>query len=156
MKRRYWLMKSEPSAFSIEHLKERPGGVEHWDGVRNFQVRNMMRDDMRLGDQAFFYHSSCKEPGIVGVVEIVRTGYPDCTAWDPDAEHFDPRSTPERPIWYMVDVRLVSQFRDPVTLRELRRHPVLSGMQALARGNRLSITPVSDMQWRAVLDLAGT
>lgn len=149
----YWLMKSEPASFSIDHLDQCPGKTEHWDGVRNFQVRNMMRDQMRPGDQAFFYHSSCDVPGIVGVMEIARAAYPDFTAWDPESGHFDPRSTPERPLWYMVDVRLVSRFSRIVTLAELRRHPLLSGMRALARGNRLSITPVSQEQWQAVLDL---
>ncbi|MHB1949985.1 MAG: EVE domain-containing protein [Acidiferrobacteraceae bacterium] len=152
--RHYWLMKSEPSCFSIDHLERRPGQTEHWDGVRNFQVRNMMRDEMRVGDKALFYHSSCAVPGIVGTMEVVRGGYPDFTAWDPQSEHFDPRSTPENPVWYMVDVRLVSRFRRTVTLPELRTHPVLSGMRTLARGNRLSITPVSEAEWRAVLDLA--
>lgn len=154
MARRYWLFKTEPSSFGISDLKSRPAQTEHWDGVRNFQARNMMRDEMQLGDQGLLYHSSCKEPGIVGTVEIARTGYPDFTAWDPGSHHFDPKSSPGNPVWYMVDVKLVSEFPRLVSLPELRRHPILSGLKALARGNRLSITPVSEAEWRAVLELA--
>jgi len=154
MSRGYWLLKSEPSSFGISDLKVRPSQTEHWDGVRNFQVRNMMRDDMKLGDQGLFYHSSCSEPGIVGIVEVVRAGYPDFTARDPESDHFDPRSSAENPLWYMVDVKLVREFPKIIPLTELRRHPVLSGLKALARGSRLSITPVSDAEWSAVLDLA--
>lgn len=152
---RYWLFKTEPSSFGIADLKVRPAQTEHWDGVRNFQARNMMRDEMQLGDLGLLYHSSCKEPGIVGTVEIVRTGYPDFTAWDPGDDHFDERSTREHPLWYMVDVKLASEFPRLIPLAELRHHPLLSGLKALARGNRLSITPVSQTEWDAVLKLAG-
>src|SRR6056297_785427 len=103
----YWLMKSEPDVFGIEHLKACANKTEPWDGVRNYQARNFMRDDMRVGDQAFFYHSNCKTPGIVGIMEIVREGYPDYTAFDPDSNHFDPKSDPDKPRWIMVDVKYV-------------------------------------------------
>lgn len=149
----YWLMKSEPDVFGIEDLKRRPNATEHWDGVRNYQARNMLRDAMKKGDQAFFYHSSCAEPGIVGIMEIVRPGYPDDSAWNPDSDHYDPKSTPEHPIWYMVDVRHRRTLRRCITLQELKRHPQLDGMALLKRGSRLSIIPVTPAQWRFILEL---
>lgn len=149
----YWLMKSEPGAFSIDDLKAAPDKTTGWDGVRNYQVRNMMRDEMRRGELAFFYHSSCPQPGIVGVVEIVREGYPDPTAFDPQDKHFDPKSDPEKPRWYQVDVRLKRKLKRVIALDELRAVPALSGMQLLKRGNRLSITPVSQAEWDTVLAL---
>ena len=149
----YWLMKSEPGAFSIDDLKAAPDKTTGWDGVRNYQVRNMMRDEMRRGDLAFFYHSSCPQPGIVGVVEIVREGYPDPTAFDPQDKHYDPKSDPEKPRWYQVDVRLKRKLKRVIALDELRAVPALRGMQLLKRGNRLSITPVSQAEWDTVLAL---
>ena len=107
----YWLMKTEPDCFGLEHLKAKPKRTEHWDGVRNYQARNFLRDGMQKGDLAFFYHSSCPEPGIAGIVKIARAAYPDHTAWDPDNEHFDPKSSPANPIWYMVDVKLEREFQ---------------------------------------------
>ena len=148
----YWLMKSEPSAFSVDDLEQRPGRSEHWDGVRNYQARNMLRDQMRVGDLAFFYHSSCERPGIAGITKIVRAGYPDFTAFDPGNPHFDPDSDPDHPRWYMVDVRLVRKLTRVITLTELKQHPQLSSMPLLRRGNRLSITPVTPEQWRFILD----
>lgn len=149
----YWLMKSEPHVFGIADLAARPNKTEHWDGVRNFQARNFLRDQMRLGDRAFFYHSSCPEPGIAGIVEIARAGYPDPTAFDPDNDHYDPKSTPDKPIWYMVDVKLVRTFARVITLQELKRHPELRGMRLLARGNRLSVMPVSAAEWAFIVGL---
>ncbi len=149
----YWLMKSEPSAFSLDDLRRRPKRTEHWDGVRNYQARNFMRDDMQKGDLAFFYHSSCPEPGIAGIVEITRPAYPDHTAWNPDSGHFDPKSSPHNPIWYMVDVRFVSAFEQPILLERLRRQPALRGMQLLKRGSRLSVMPVTKQEWSAILKL---
>ena len=150
---RYWLMKSEPDAFGIDDLCRRPRQTEHWDGVRNYQARNFMRDDMRKGDQAFFYHSSCAEPGIAGIVTIQRAGYPDTTALDPKGKYFDPKAGPENPIWYMVDVRLEQRFDTPITLVALKANPRLKGMRLLARGNRLSILPVTAGEWGAILKM---
>lgn len=149
----YWLMKSEPEVFGIDDLAARPGQTEHWDGVRNYQARNIMRDDMRVGDRVFFYHSSCATPGIAGIAEIVRAAYPDHTAFDPASNHYDPRSTPDNPRWFMVDVKLVRSFSRIVTLDELRQQPALADMALLRRGNRLSIMPVSAVQWECILGL---
>jgi predicted RNA-binding protein with PUA-like domain len=149
----YWLFKSEPSEFSIDDLAAMPGQVDHWDGVRNYQVRNMLRDQMRRGDQAFFYHSSTTPLGIVGIVEIVRDGYPDTTAFDPDDSHYDPKSDPDNPRWFMVDVRFVRKLRRTITLDELKTHPALHDFPLVRRGNRLSIVPVSGQQWELILTL---
>lgn len=149
----YWLFKSEPETFSIDDLGQRPRQTEHWDGVRNYQARNYMRDRMRVGDEAFFYHSNCKTPGIVGTVSIVRAAYPDFTALDPDSPYHDPASTPESPRWFMVDVRLQRIFRRTISLQELKSIPELDGMQLLQKGNRLSILPVTKDQWRLILAL---
>jgi predicted RNA-binding protein with PUA-like domain len=119
--------------------------------VRNYQARNFLRDEMSKGDLAFFYHSSCAEPGIAGIVKIVRAGYPDHTAWDPEGEHFDPQSSPDHPIWYMVDVRLVRAFRHPILLTSLKQNPALRAMKLLQRGNRLSILPLTAREWDAIL-----
>lgn len=150
----YWLMKSEPEVFGIEHLARAKRHTSPWDGVRNYQVRNMLRDAMQVGDLAFFYHSSCTVPGIAGTMKISRTGYPDHTALDPENHHYDPRSTQEKPIWYMVDVTLVERFEHVVTLAELRADPALEGMLILRPGNRLSITPVTAKHWRYILRCA--
>lgn len=151
----YWLLKTEPQTFGLADLKRRPRRTEHWDGVRNYQARNFLRDRMQVGDQAFFYHSSCAAPGIVAIVEVVRAGYPDLTAWDPASPHYDPRSTPDRPVWYMVDVRLHRELAHPIPLAELKRQPALFGMPLLARGNRLSVMPVNPQEWQAILRLEG-
>lgn len=152
---KYWLVKSEPGTFSIDDLAAAPRQRTGWDGVRNFQVRNFMRDEMRKGDLAFFYHSSCAEPGIVGVVEIVRQAYPDPTAFDPDDPHYDAASTREDPRWLMVDVKLKRKFPHVVSLEQLKEHASgkLRDMVVLRRGNRLSITPVTDAEWRFVHSL---
>lgn len=149
----HWLLKSEPDTFSIADLARRPGRTEHWDGVRNYQARNYLRDGMRRGDLAFFYHSSCAVPGIAGIVEIVREGYPDFTAFDPGHPHYDPGSTPDKPRWYMVDVRLRRRFKHVISLQELKACPALAGMRLLARGNRLSVLPVTAAEWSAILAL---
>jgi predicted RNA-binding protein with PUA-like domain len=146
----YWLMKSEPDVFSIDDLKARPGRTEHWDGVRNFQARNFMQS-MRKGDLAFFYHSNCPEPGIAGIVEIAREAYPDFTAWDPKSPYHDPRSRPDKPLWYMVDVRYKRKLRRLIPLAELRENRALAKMRLLARGNRLSVMPVTAAEWNAIL-----
>lgn len=150
----YWLMKSEPSSFSVDDLARAPRRTTVWDGVRNFQVRNMLRDRINKGDLAFFYHSGAGAPGIAGSMRVSRSGYVDASAFDPQDHHFDPRSTPQKPLWYCVDVTLVKRFRRLVTLAELRRHPMLKDMLILRRGNRLSITPVSAKHWQYILKLA--
>jgi predicted RNA-binding protein with PUA-like domain len=152
---KHWLMKSEPEVFGIDDLAKNPGKTTFWDGVRNYQARNFMRDQMQLGDRAFFYHSNCAEPGIAGIIKVVKAGYPDHTAFDRDDPHFDPDSDPDKPRWYMVDVRLERKLQRTITLAELREHAsgALKGLALLQRGNRLSITPVSDEHWRFILDL---
>jgi predicted RNA-binding protein with PUA-like domain len=151
----YWLMKSEPDVFGIDDLAKAKGRTTHWDGVRNFQARNFMRD-MRRGDRAFFYHSNCDEPGVAGIVKIVKEAYPDHTAFAEGDPHFDADSDPAKPRWYMVDVKLERKFRRTVTLAALREHEqrALKGLTLLKRGNRLSITPVDAVHWKFVLDLA--
>jgi predicted RNA-binding protein with PUA-like domain len=149
----YWLMKSEPDTFGITELCNKPNQTEHWDGVRNYQARNMMRDDMKLGDLAFFYHSNCDVPGIVGIMEVVKEGYPDFFAFDPDDKHFDPKSDPEHPRWIMVDVKYVKTLSRTITLKELKFHEELSGLALVRRGNRLSIMPVNKDQWEFILAL---
>ena len=145
----YWLMKSEPDCFSIDDLKA--VGTEPWDGVRNYQARNMLRDQIKVGDGVLFYHSNCKEPAIVGIAEVVREGYPDHTALDPREKHFDPKSTDEKPIWYMVDVKYIRHLEKPLTRDDLRRHPILSGMGVLKKGNRLSVMAVTAEQWQLIV-----
>ena len=154
-KTRYWLMKSEPDCFSLDTLKAMPHGIEHWDGVRNYQARNMLRDEMMPGDGVLFYHSNTAEPAIVGLAKVVRAGYPDHTAFDPNEQHFDPTSDPENPRWYMVDVQYLCHLPFPLTRDFLRAHPFLSGMGVLRKGNRLSVQPVTEAEWRMVLDVAG-
>jgi predicted RNA-binding protein with PUA-like domain len=151
----HWLMKSEPDVFGIDDLAKAPRKTTHWDGVRNYQARNFMRDGMRVGDRAFFYHSNCEEPGIAGLVEIVRAGYPDHTAFDAKDPHFDPDSDPKQPRWFMVDVRLTRKLASPITLAALREHSggALKGLALLRRGNRLSVMPVSAAHWKFILGL---
>lgn len=150
----YWLMKSEPSEFSLQDLKRRHRQTEPWDGVRNYQARNMMRDQMKLGDLAFFYHSNTDVPGIVGIVKIVREGYPDHTAFDPTDKHYDSKSDPDKPRWFMVDVAYERALTRTVSLQELKQHAeALEGLPLLRRGNRLSVMPVSEDHWRYVLNL---
>lgn len=148
----YWLMKSEPDVFGVAHLKVRPGKTAPWDGVRNYQARNFLRA-MKRGDLAFFYHSSCAEPGVAGIVKIVTAAYPDHTAWDPKNEHCDPRSTPDKPLWYMVDVKLVRELKRPVSLSAIKACAVLKKMRLVQRGSRLSVMPVSAREWKTILGL---
>jgi predicted RNA-binding protein with PUA-like domain len=149
----YWLMKSEPSVFGIDDLKKKPKQTSHWDGVRNYQARNFMRDGMKKGDEVFFYHSSCPEPGIVGIAKVAREAYPDHTAFDPKDPHYDPKSDPNKPTWMMVDVKLVRKLKRVLSLEELKAEPRLDGFTLLRRGNRLSVMPVSDAHWQVVLEL---
>ncbi len=151
----YWLMKSEPDVYGIDHLKAEPGRTDHWDGVRNYQARNMMRDQMKRGDQVFFYHSNCKEPGIVGLMKIAKEGYPDHTAFDPEAQYYDPKSDPENPRWVMVDVKYIRHLKRNISLRELKPYAddALKDFPLLRKGNRLSIMPVTKDQWEFILSM---
>jgi predicted RNA-binding protein with PUA-like domain len=151
----HWLLKSEPDTFSIDSLKAAPKQTSAWDGVRNFQARNMLRDSMKKGDLAFFYHSSCDVPGIAGIVTIVKEGYPDETAFDSKHHHYDPDSKKDAPRWYVVDVKLVRKFGRIITLDELRQYAAkrLKDFVLLRRGNRLSVMPVAKKDWDFVLTL---
>jgi predicted RNA-binding protein with PUA-like domain len=148
---RYWLMKSEPDEASIDHLAHAPKKTLPWTGVRNYQARNFMRDQMQIGDGVLFYHSSCPEPGIAGIAKVCSTAYPDPTQFDPKSAYFDPKSKQDTPRWMLVDVRFVKKTR-LIPLAELREHAELAGMQVLARGNRLSITPVTEDEWRFITE----
>jgi predicted RNA-binding protein with PUA-like domain len=152
---RYWLMKTEPTTFGVEQLDAAPRHTTAWDGVRNYQARNMLRDEMRRGDQAFLYYSSCEVPGIAAIMEIVKEGYPDSTAFDRGNHHFDPESDPARPRWFVVDVRLKRRLARIITLQELRARASreLKGMVLLRPGNRLSVTPVDSAHWKFILSL---
>ena len=151
----HWLMKTEPESFGVDQLAAAPRATTSWDGVRNFQARNMLRDEMSRGDEAFLYHSSCDEPGIVAVMQIVRAGYPDATAFDRKDHHFDADSDPAAPRWFTVDVRLKRRLARVITLPELRKHAAkeLQGMVLLRAGNRLSVTPVEPAHWKFILSL---
>ena len=151
MHMRYWLMKSEPSVVGIDHVLAMPDKTVDWWGVRNYQARNFMRDQMSVGDGVFFYHSSCPEPGIAGIAKVARMAYPDRMQFDPQSPYFDPKSTPENPRWVNVDVKIVRKTR-LVSLDELRAHPELATMIVLQRGNRLSITPVDPAHWRFITE----
>ncbi len=148
---RYWLMKSEPYAYSLDDLER--DGRTHWDGVRNFKARNLMKT-MEIGDGVLFYHSNAKPPGIAGIARVRRTAYPDFTQFDPDSKYFDPRATEEKPWWYVVDVEFVARFESELSLPFLRARPELEGMPLLRKGQRLSVQPVSDEHWARILDLA--
>ncbi len=151
---RYWLMKSEPDEFSIDDLAAAPGRATPWFGVRNYQARNFMRDEMHVGDQVLFYHSSCPEPGIAGICAVSAPAHADATQFDRTSPHYDPKSSPAAPRWVNVDVKFVKKTR-LVSLAELRAHPDLAKMRILQRGNRLSITPVDPGEWALIVKLAG-
>lgn len=149
--KKYWLMKSEPNCFSIDDLACQK--VTSWDGVRNYQARNFMWREMKIKDEVFFYHSNCKPPGIVGVAEICSEAYPDYSAWDINSEHSDPRSTLEKPLWYMVDIKFKEKFSKIISLDDLKNYDELCEMQLLRRGNRLSVLPISLVQWNFINNL---
>lgn len=152
--RRYWLMKSEPKAFSIDDLAKAPKQTTSWDGVRNYQARNFMRS-MQAGDQVLFYHSNADPPAVMGIAEVVQTAYPDDSAFDPKDKHYDPKSTPTKPLWDMVDITLVRKFAAPLGLDTLRKVPALKKMELLRKGSRLSVQPVRSEEWSAILALSG-
>ncbi len=151
---RFWLFKTEPDAFSIQDLASSKGRRTSWEGVRNYQARNMLRDEIHPGDGVLIYHSRVQPMAIVGTAEVVRGGYPDHFAQDPSHPLFDPKSTADAPIWYMVDIRLIRQFRRPVTRPQLMADPATSGMQLLKKGSRLSVQPVTEPEWLAVHRIA--
>ena len=148
----FWLMKSEPNCYSIDDLKK--DKITCWDGVRNYQARNMMRDSMKEKDLVFFYHSNATPPGIVGVAEVCREGYPDHTAFDPKSDHPDPKSDPDNPRWFMVDIRFKQKFKHIISLAELKQIDYLKQMKLLQKGNRLSVMPVTKNEWDFITDLA--
>lgn len=147
---RYWLMKTEPAVFSFEDLRKRPLSTDHWEGVRNYQARNYMKDEMGKGDKVLFYHSNCEVPGVVGIAVISRKAYPDFFSWDRTSRYYDPKSTPEKPRWFMVDVTWAKTFRHIVTLKDLKAEPQLKGMKVLQKGQRLSIMPVTKEEFDIV------
>ena len=149
--KKYWLMKSEPDVFSIEDLER--AGTEPWDGIRNYQARNFMRDDMKKGDEVLFYHSRAKPPGVAGLARVCREAYPDHTARDPKSKYHDPRATKENPIWMMVDLEFVEQFPSLIALDELRNAPGFDGLLVIKKGQRLSIQPVDAAHFRKIVKM---
>ena len=150
----YWLFKSEPDVFSIDDLASAPKKTTHWDGVRNFQARNFLRDSIKSGDQVFFYHSNSDPSAIAGIAEVVKEGYPDFTAFDPANPHYDPKSKKAEPTWFMVDVKFKEKFDRPLDLTELKTVPALKNMALLQKGSRLSIQPVTETEWKSVVALS--
>lgn len=148
---KYWIMKTEPTTFSIDDLKKNK--KTHWEGVRNYQARNFMRDEMQINDKVFIYHSNCKEPGITGIGTVIKTAYPDFTAFDPESDYYDPKSTPECPRWFMVDIKFEKKFDTPILLAALKQQPALKNMLILRKGNRLSITPITEKEWNTILKM---
>lgn len=147
----YWLFKTEPDAFSIDDLAAMPNQTEHWDGIRNYQARNTLRDQIKKGDQVFIYHSSCKNVGIAGMAEVVKEGYVDHTQFDPEAKYHDPKSDPEKPRWFMVDVKLKQKFNDVLPLSEIKKMPEITEIGLVKKGHRLSIMPVSEKEFSHLL-----
>lgn len=150
---KYWLFKSEPDVFSIEDLKKSKNGTSSWEGVRNYQARNFLRDDVKKGDLVLFYHSSVEPMAVAGVAEVVKEGYIDFYAFDPKSKYFDPKSNPDKPQWYMVDVKFKSQFKNPVTLKSIRTYKELSNMRLLQKGARLSIQPITKEEFNFIVKL---
>jgi predicted RNA-binding protein with PUA-like domain len=148
----YWLMKSEPDVYSIDHLIA--DTTTQWEGVRNYQARNFMRDDMKIGDKVLFYHSNTKPPGIVGVAEVCKESYPDFFAWDQESKYFDPKSPEEKPRWFMVDVKFVKKFKSIISLDDLKTHPELVDMLVIRKGQRLSVQPVDEAHFNFVVGLS--
>ena len=152
----YWLFKSEPTAFSFADLLAAPDGTTGWDGVRNYQARNFLRDQVKVGDGVLFYHSNADPPAIVGVAKVVKAGHPDPTAFDPKSDHYDPKSDPANPTWFQVSIKAVKPFEPPIDLPQLGRIAELAGMELLRKGSRLSVQPVSQEHWETILALAKT
>ena len=155
MAKKYWLFKSEPSEFSIDDLDKSPGKRTYWDGIRNYQARNFIRDEMRKGDGVLFYHSNADPLAVVGSCEIVKEAYPDHTQFDPDNKHFDPGAIKKEPRWFMVDIKLKEKFKTPVTLKQLKENPKLKDFRLIQRGNRLSVMPVTKSEWDEIIKMTG-
>lgn len=153
MSRKFWLFKSEPSEFSLNDLKKSKNQTTFWDGVRNYQARNFLRDEINIGDGVLFYQSSTEPLAIVGFCEVVREGYPDHTQFDKNNDHFDPKADPKNPTWFMVDIKLVKEFNSPVTLEQIKANPKLKSMKLIQRGQRLSIQPVTKAEWEEILKM---
>ena len=153
--RKYWLFKSEPSTYSFDDLLNEPDQTAEWDGVRNYQARNFMRDDMRVGDRVLFYHSSAKPTAVVGTAQIVKEAYPDATAWDPNDKHYDPKSSPGETVWTVVEIQAVDRLPNPVTLAEVKANPKLKDMLLIRKGQRLSIQPVTKEEYDEILAMGG-
>lgn len=147
---KYWLIKSEPSVFSIDDLIKSPNQTTFWDGVRNYQARNYLKNEMKVGDKAIFYHSNAEPPAAVGIVEIVKEGYPDFTAFDKNHKYYDSKSSPEKPIWFMVDVKFIKKFNKPVSLEQIKKNPKLSKMKLVQKGNRLSVMPITKEEFEEI------
>ncbi|MCV2886143.1 EVE domain-containing protein [Aestuariibacter sp. AA17] len=150
----YWLFKTEPDAFSIEDLASKPNQTEHWDGIRNYQARNFLRDEVKVGDKVFIYHSSCKDVGIAGVAEVVKAGYVDHTQFDPDSKYFDPKSSPDKPRWYMVDVKHQHTFKRVLSLKTIKQMGDIQDIGLVKKGHRLSIMPVTEKEWHSLYEAA--
>jgi predicted RNA-binding protein with PUA-like domain len=144
----YWLFKTEPDAFSIDDLASRPNQTEPWDGVRNYQARNFLRDDIALGDLVYIYHSSCKNVGVAGVAEVVKAGYPDTTQFDPESKYFDPKSDPATPRWFRVDVKFVEKFERVLALSDIKQMQGITELPLVKKGGRLSVMPVTEQEWQ--------
>lgn len=155
MAKKHWLVKSEPSCFSIDDLDKSKNKTTYWDGVRNYQARNFMRDDMKKGDYVLYYHSNAKPNAVVGVCEVVKEGYPDFTAFDPDNDHYDPKSKQDVPTWIMVDIKLIKKFKNEATLSDIKENSKLQNMRLVARGNRLSVMPVEKKEFDEILKMGG-
>lgn len=154
MSKKYWLVKSEPEVFSIINLQNQKDQTTHWDGVRNYQARNYLRDEMKMGDRVLFYHSNAEPLAIVGVCEVVKEGYPDFTAFDPKDNHFDPKSKKENPTWYMVDLKLNEIFKYPITLEQIKSNKKLQNMKLIQRGNRLSVMPITKDEFKEIIRMS--
>ena len=156
MVKKYWLVKSEPSCFSIDDLAKAKNKTTHWDGVRNYQARNFMRDEMKIGDLVIYYHSNTEPPSAVGLCKVVKEAYPDFTAFDENEDHYDPKSDPQNPRWFMVDIKLIKKFDNPVSLAEIKENPKLQEMRLVQRGNRLSVMPIKKSELNEIIKMSGT